>query len=149
MAGNNISNEDIEEIMFDSFFILWKNRNIFDKNKDLKPYLVGIVRNLVKLKYRKLCFYSDFGDYENKIIDFRAIDLLYEEREKIAIIEKTLNKMKEQDIIIFNLYYYSSMKISNIAKQLNVSEFNIKSRLYRIRKKLKKELEKGGDSYEE
>ena len=149
MAGNNISNEDIEEIMFDSFFILWKNRNIFDKNKDLKPYLVGIVRNSVKLKYRKLCFYSDFGDYENKIIDFRAIDLVYEEREKISIIEKTLNKMKEQDIIIFNLYYYSSMKISNIAKQLNVSEFNIKSRLYRIRKKLKKELEKGGDSYEE
>ena len=41
------------------------------------------------------------------------------------------------------------MKITEISKKLNISEFNVKSRLYRIRKKLKKELEKGGYSYGE
>ena len=54
--------------------------------------------------------------------------------------------MKENDIFIFNLYYYSAMKISEIANILNISEFNVKSRLYRIRKKVKKELQKGGYS---
>lgn len=149
MPGNNLSNEDIEEIMSDSFFILWKNRNVFDRNKNLSPYLAGIVRNLVRLKYRKLNFHYDIQDYENNIIDFRPMDLVYEEREKIEIIENALSKMKEKDVRIFHLYYYSAMKISDIAKKFEVSEFNIKSRLYRIRKKLKKELEKGGYSYEE
>ena len=40
------------------------------------------------------------------------------------------------------------MKIKNIADKLKVTEFNVKSRLYRIRKKIKKELEKGGYSHE-
>ena len=56
--------------------------------------------------------------------------------------------MKDEDITVFNLYYYSSMKLKQIAEKMNVSEFNIKSRLYRVRKKLKKELEKGGYSNE-
>ena len=149
MVGNNLSNEDIEEIMSDSFFILWKNRNNFDQTKKLEPYLAGIIRNLVKLKYRKIKFNNNIEDYSDKIIDFRAIDLIYEEREKVNIIEKALNKMKKQDIEIFNMYYYSAMKISEIAKLFDTTEFNIKSRLYRIRKILKKELEKGGYSYGE
>ena len=149
MVGNNLSNEDIEEILSDSFFILWKNRNNFDQNKKLEPYLAGIIRNLVKLKYRKTNFNNNIEDYSDKIIDFRAIDLIYEEREKVKIIEKTLNKMKKQDVEIFNMYYYSAMKISEIAKVFDTTDFNIKSRLYRIRIKLKKELEKGGYSYGE
>ena len=60
--------------------------------------------------------------------------------------EKTVKTMKDDDIFIFNCYYYSSMKINEIANVLNVSEFNVKSRLYRIRKKIKKELAKGGYS---
>ena len=77
----------------------------------------------------------------------KNIDLLCEQRDKIEIIENALLKIKEQDRVIFNLYYYSSMKITEISKKLNISDFNVKSRLHRIRKRLKKELEKGGYSY--
>ena len=45
--------------------------------------------------------------------------------------------------------YYNSKKIKEIAKQLEISDFIVKSRLYRIRKKLKKELERQGYSYGE
>ena len=122
MVGNSLSNEDIEEIISDSFFILWKNRNKLDQSKKIEPYLAGIIRNLVKLKYRKMKFNNNIEDYSDKIIDFRAIDLIYEEREKVNIIEKALNKMKKQDIEIFNMYYYSAMKISEIAKVFNITE---------------------------
>ena len=74
--------------------------------------------------------------------------MICEQREKIAIIDKTVKKMKENDIEIFELYYYSSMKISEISNILNISEFSIKSKLFRIRKKIKKELLKGGYSDE-
>ena len=62
------------------------------------------------------------------------------------MLEKTVKQLKEDDILIFNLYYYSSMKISEISNVLNISDFNVKMRLHRIRKKIKKEFSKGGYS---
>lgn len=82
--------------------------------------------------------------YEDLLPKDEPIDLICEEREKISVIEKTIKDMKKIDIEIFKLYYYSSKKINEIAEILNVSEFNVKSRLYRIRKKIKYTLLKGG-----
>lgn len=46
------SNEDIEEIVADTFFIIWKNKENLDENKKLSSYIAGIVRNLVKEKWK-------------------------------------------------------------------------------------------------
>ncbi len=148
MQLNLFSDEDIEEIVSDTFFILWKNTLKLDKQKNISSYLAGIARNLVKEKARKLDKNVDISEYENILQDSKDIDLLYEERERNIIIENTLSKMEKDDEEIFKLYYYSSTKISDIAKILNCTEFRIKSRLFRIRKKIKKNLEKGGYSYE-
>ena len=55
--------------------------------------------------------------------------------------------MKEEDKNIFTYYYYKSKKIKEISIMMGISEIKVKSRLSRIRKKLKKELEKRGYSY--
>ena len=141
-----LSDEDTEEIISDTFFILWKNKEKLNEDKLLSSYIAGIVRNLVREKTRVININADISDYENIIQNCAPIDMICEEREKISIIEKTVKTMKENDIFIFNLYYYSAMKISEIANILNISEYNVKSRLYRIRKKVKKELQKGGYS---
>lgn len=143
-----LSGEDIEEIVSDTFFILWKNKEKLDQEKQLSSYIAGITRNLVKEKARVININVDISNYENVLQDCKKIDMICEQRDKISIIEKTVKLMKKDDIFIFNCYYYSSMKINEIASILNVSEFNVKSRLYRIRKKIKKELVKGGYSDE-
>lgn len=148
MAKENLPEEDIEEIVTDTFLIVWKNNEKLDDEKLMSSYIAGIVRNLVKEKLRVINITSDISDYENILPDSKKIDMICEEREKIAIIEKTLSKMKKDDIQIFNLFYYSNMKIYEIAEKMNLAEFNIKSRLFRIRKKIKKELIKGGYSSE-
>jgi len=149
LAIQYLTDEDIEEIVSDTFFVLWKNRDKLDEEKLLSSYIAGIVKNLVKEKTRVININVDISDYENIIQDYKKIDMLCEQREKISMVESTLKQMKEEDISIFNLYYYSSMKINEISKILNLSEFNVKSRLYRIRKKIKKELIKGGYSDEQ
>lgn len=149
MAIQYLSKEDVEEIISDTFVVLWKNRNKLDKNKDLSPYIAGITKNLVREKSRVIKIHNDIADYENIIQDFFKIDMLCEQREKIAIIDKTVKNMKKIDIDIFELYYYSSLNYSDISNTLNISEFSIKSKLFRIRKKIKKELLKGGYSDEE
>ena len=51
MVGNNLSYEDKEEILTDTFFVLWKNRN--NKINYLDSYIAGIAKNLVKEKFKK------------------------------------------------------------------------------------------------
>lgn len=143
-----LSNEDKEEIVADTFFILWKNREKLDDNKILSSYIAGIVRNLIKEKSRVIDIHYHIQDHENSISDKKDIDMLYEQRETTRLIKEIVQQMKEEDIIIFKLYYYASKKIKEIAQMLNISEFNVKTRLYRIRKRIKQNLEKGGYSDE-
>lgn len=147
MSANIFNQEDIEEIISDTFFILWKNQNKIDKEKSLSSYIAGIARNLVKERLRKTNN-NIINDLKCDFFDIQMIDLEYENREKIEIIKNTMEKMKEQDKDIFNLYYYGNRKINEISKILKITEFNVKSRLHRIRKKLKNELLKGGYSDE-
>ena len=146
MASEYLSKEDVEEIVSDTFFILWKNTDKLEDDRILSSYIAGITRNLVKEKSRVININFDISDYENIIQDNIKVDMICEQREKINILEKTVNQLKEDDVLIFNLYYYSSMKITEIAKALNITDFNVKMRLHRIRKKIKKEFSKGGYS---
>ena len=70
---------------------------------------------------------------------------MYEnDRELILDVEQKIKGLKDIDIEIVNLFYYASMSIKDIARKLNISELNVKTRLHRIRKKIKKELNNGG-----
>lgn len=138
MVGANLSYEDKEEILSDTFFILWKNR--YNYILSLDSYIAGIARNLVKEKLRKSKITYDISDYENSI-EYSNIDMYSDERDEI---QRALSKLKNIEQKIFNMFYYSSKSIKDIAKELNISEFNVTTRLYRIRKKLKKELKIGG-----
>lgn len=148
MSYGNLSSEDIEEIISDVFFIFWKNKEKFDTSKKLNLYLAGIAKNLIKSKYRKIHISSNIEDYESLLIDNYDISYNYEQIEKTRIIEDSLNCMSKEDKDIFVLYYYFSKSIKEISNELNCSEFKIKSKLFRIRKKIRTNLERGGYRYE-
>ena len=148
MSYGNLSSEDIEEIISDVFFIFWKNKEKFDTSKKLNLYLAGIAKNLIKSKYRKIHINSNIEDYESILIDNYDISYNYEQIEKARIIEDSLNCMSKEDKDMFVLYYYFSKSIKEIANELNCSEFKIKSKLFRIRKKIRTNLERGGYRYE-
>lgn len=143
-SKNYFSEEDIEEIVSDTFFILWKNTKKLEVDRVLKFYLSGITKNLIKEKNRMTKNILDIDDFIEKISVKDDIDFLYESREKIDYIDKILKKMKSSDIEIFEYFYYYDRSIKDISVIMKLSEFSIKSKLYRIRKKIKKELEKGG-----
>ena len=145
-SNGNLLEEDIEEIVADTFFILWRNRENINTNGDVRFYLAGISKNLVRQKFRKLKIDYNIDDYEGFLIDNMED---YEKREKEIIINRQLNKISEIDRKIFIMFYYNSNKIKEIAEQLDISEISVKTKLFRIRKKIKKELERQGYSYGE
>ena len=97
---------------------------------------------MIKEKYRKLKIVYDISDFENDALN--SVNMYENDRELIWDIEQKIKGLKDIDLKIVNLFYYSSVSIKDIAKKLNISELNVKTRLHRIRKKIKKELNNGG-----
>jgi len=139
--------EDIEEMISDTYFILWKNQYKLDLDKKVSPYLLGIVKNLIRKKYH--IFYNNnenIEDYEENLIINEKIDTVVENKEINNMIIQLLSKMKDKEKKIFYEFYFYSRKIKEIAIECNLSESTVKSKLYRTRNKIRKELLKGGHS---
>ena len=139
MVSNNLTEEDKEEIIVDTFFILWKKYKSNYCINSLSSYIAGITRNLIKEKLKSLKYTIDIEQCDNLTEDSN-IDNLLQEREEINELYKKINNLKEIDIKIVNMFYYYSKSIKDIAKELQVSEVNVKTRLHRIRKKIKREM---------
>ena len=145
-AGNFIK-EDIEEIISDTYLILWNNQYKLDLDKKLSSYLVGIVKNLIKQKYKIFNnSYDNIESYEDILITNEGLDVVIENNEINRKIIELLNEIKEDDKEIFYEYYFYSRKIKEIAIENNISESKVKIILHRTRNKLRKELLKGGYS---
>lgn len=148
MPNTALSSEDIEEVISDVFFILWKNKDKLKKNDKLNFYLVGIAKNLLKEKYRKRKDNLDINDYENYLSSNKTLDEIYEEDSYMRAIQERLNLLNDNDRKIFRMFYYGNKKTKEIAKELKMNEITVRSRLHRIKKQIKKDLNLGGYSYE-
>ena len=72
------------------------------------------------------------------------LEEILEEREKNKILYSIVEKLSKEDKNIFLLFYYYGKKSKEIAKITGISDFTIRNRLHRIRKKMSKKLEEKG-----
>lgn len=119
--------EDQEDLIQETFFHFYKNIEKFDPKKPIKPYLLAIANNQLKMWWRKRK--ANVSLSEN-IIDERNI--LKEDK---FYIETTLNP-KEKKIINFLRKGYRYREIGKMLK-LNVN--TIKTIIRRLRIKLSNE----------
>lgn len=113
IAKNNskgfLSNEDIEEIVSDTFLTIWHNKNKIEKNKMLKNYISAVTKNLVLKKFREKQSSNlniSLND-ENLSSEYNDIEYVYEN----SLIEKTINE--ELKILQnWNIKYLLSIIIS-------------------------------------
>ncbi|MBQ2871187.1 sigma-70 family RNA polymerase sigma factor [bacterium] len=98
------SSEDIEELISDVFVALWHNYRKLEPDMKIKPYLIGITKNLIKKKYRELsndvfvCDISDFCNSEESLIN--VFDIAEEknvtEKEVMEAVEKWLENYSKK-----------------------------------------------------
>lgn len=144
-SKGNFSYEDKEEIISDVFLSVWHNKKKIDNTRPLKNYIAGITKNLIRVKFKKMNKLGNEISLEDEDpIDLKNIDIVYEQDEINQVIAEELNNMKREEYQIFCKYYYLSKSISEIAKEMKLSENNVKVKLHRIRKKLKTRLLKRG-----
>ena len=147
MTKEILSEEDVEEIISDVFFVLWKNKDKIKLDAPIRPYIGGVTRNIIKNRLRSLKIVDSLDDeVGNNLKSDLDITSLVENKEVNEIIFSVLDK-NEVDKKIFTLYYYYGKKLREISEILHITEFNVTTRLHRIRKRLKDVLEKRGYIY--
>ena len=77
---------------------------------------------------------EDITEKEVETIDNALHYLLDKERK--AIIQESILALPEQEAAIITLYYFEDQSVKEIAEITDLSEDNIKIKLYRSRKKL-------------
>ncbi|WP_372793507.1 RNA polymerase sigma factor [Lutibacter sp.] len=132
--------EEAEEVSQDSFVKAFKNLDKFKGESKFSTwiYKIAYYASLDVLKKNKRFVNSenidDFneGDLENMQ---DALEYLHENERK-KVINDALLRLNEDERIILTLYYFEELPVKEISKVVNLSEDNIKTKLFRSRKKL-------------
>ena len=135
ISKGSLSKEDIEEVIEDTFFTLWKNSDKIIDEK-LKGYICTIAKTktLDKLSTIKGTVLN-IDDYEIED-DFSIADRT--ESKDIALeLKEIISTIAEPDKEILMRYYYYYQSTSKIAAIMAINVETVKYKLRRSREKLK------------
>ena len=136
ILGHALPQEDIEEVVSDSFVALWYNRQSVLPGK-LKPWLAAVCRNRAKdaLRARKLAEPLDDdlievaaeGDMEQSVLRAELTELARE----------AVDSLGEPDGEIFRRHYFLYQKTGEIADALGMNAATVRTKLARGRERLR------------
>lgn len=139
-------NEDIEEVIADTFISVWKNIDKLDAARgSLKGLLIITARrNAInrwhKLKNDRLVTTEELDLFakQGDVLD----DLLREEDNEL--LQELVNALSEPDREIFVRRHYLLEPVREISITVGLSEKQISNRLYQCRLRLKNDLQERG-----
>ena len=148
ILGNN---QDCEECLNDTYLNVWNSIPPIRPNC-LTAFLGKITRNLaLNIYYMKKREKRGAGSIELALHELEECIAVENGIEKIVensaitdVINKFLDNIQLKDRCIFVRRYYFIDSVTDIAEMYDISETNVQTRLYRMRKKLKQYLEREG-----
>lgn len=141
---------DAEECVNDALLAVW-NTVPPQRPEPLLAYVCRIVRNLAIKRYhadraqkRNSSYDAALEEIQECIPAKSTVEDEYAVKETAAAINRFLEKLDQKNRKMFLRRYYFADPLADIAKRFQISERNVSLRLVRVRKKLKKYLEKEG-----
>ena len=137
------NHEQSEEVIQDTFYNIWKNRNTLNITTSLKAYLYTAVRNNCLQELRKRSLDIKYENYYKSHYVNESINPADElnAKELSGVINTTLNSMPERCREIFKMSRYEGLKYHEIADKLSISiktvEANMGKALKQFRVSLK------------
>lgn len=139
------SEEDAEEVTQDVFMKAYMNLSSFNGISSFSTWLYRIAYNtaISYTRKRKNEEYVVDDKVWNTISDTEVDDALSDESEaQIELLMNALQKLSPEDRALITLYYEEEKSVKEISSIFNLSESNVKVRLFRLRKKLYIEAKK-------
>lgn len=151
VSQNILNNKrDVEECVNDAYLGAWNTIPPQTPNP-LVTYICRIVRNVSIKKYhsntavRRNSYYDlVLDELEECIASPTTVESEYTSRQLAQSIDQFLDTLEQENRVIFVRRYWFSDSVSDISKQLGVSCNVVSVKLSRMRKKLRKYLEKEG-----
>lgn len=138
------SREDAEEVAQDSFMKAYQKLDGFKGESKFSTWLYTIVYRsaLSKVRKKKL----ETTDIDSFVLDNHSDDHDFPQIEAIKngeqqkYVKKAVENLGETDALLITLFYLHDNSIEEIQEITDMSQSNVKVRLFRARKKLYKEL---------
>lgn len=131
--------EQSREVLQETFINLWVNREKFDANKPLEPYLFTICKRLVLDSFRKASSTSALR--ERLVLKMSEINTETEDKiiltDLMKYAEKAIAELPKQQQIVFRLSRYEGLSHEEIADRLDLSKNTVKNHLVVALKTLK------------
>lgn len=132
--------EDAEDTSQDIFIKVYNSLNIFGSSAKFSTWLYKISFNMTisKARKRKISI-SPIELNEDISPDYSETNLGLDNlirQERKQILEQALLELNELEYLLIILYYYEEKTIEEISEISNLSKSNIKTILFRTRKKL-------------
>ena len=142
--------QDAEEAANDTYLTVW-NRIPPTRPKYLGAYSCRIARNLSLKRFyantaEKRNSYYDVAldELEETIPALSTVESTYDAKELTGYLNRFLKNLSKEDRYLFMRRYWYGDKVSDIAKNLNVTPHRVSVRLFRLRQKLLILLKKEG-----
>lgn len=129
--------EDAEDLLQDTMFKAIKNKDKFINNDNLKGWLFTMMHNIFvnNVRAKRLKFEDvDLNNYRYEISPTTADGACY-----LSEITSLINSLSEAEKQTFSMFV-SGYQYGEIAQHFNAPLGTIKSRIFNVRRKLKKEL---------
>lgn len=143
---SKVSNlEDVNDILQESMLAIWQGLNGFKENSSFKTWTIGITRRKIADFYRK---YYNQNHFETA--DFEEIENQSATKDEISnVINKTdidnsISKLAEKDKELLFLIFNAGLTYAEIEGITGIAKGTIKSRVYKLKKKLRPLLSEGG-----
>jgi RNA polymerase sigma-70 factor (ECF subfamily) len=143
------SEEAAEDLCQEAFFRLYEKNIVFPSTDEAKYWLIRVVKNAAlnyaKRKERERKAYQRAFREDVRREETGESELIKQEDK--AEIQKALEKLPENLRIVLVLKEYTEMNYKEIGRVLNISEGNVKVRVFRARERLAvlmREISEGG-----
>lgn len=137
---------DVNDIIQDTYIeFLKKNKKKELIIDNIENYLCVIAKNIIKRYYCNKKKIREISDYDSSKIDIKDDFDLEDKFITKENIKEIWEYIVKKDIVIakiFYLYFVNGLKITEISNELNLSESNVKHKLYRTINELRNNLGK-------
>lgn len=145
-----MNDEEAKDMAHDVFVKVHKNIHTLNDSRAFHSWIYKVAYNTSVNYVKREKQLVDFGEGRtaDDFMDQKLKEPLdeIEDRRILEIVEKSLNTMDESFKTVGLLRYFEGLKVDEISEILSVPRGTVKSRLNRIRKRLKRDLKQNGIS---
>jgi RNA polymerase sigma-70 factor (ECF subfamily) len=141
--GKIAAEQDKEELVSDTFVVLWKNAAKLKPDSCLKSWLAVVARHAAINKARSIHPEEELQE-DFMVTDDDAVSIPMERTEQVRIVREAVDGLGEEDRMLFLRHYFWHHSIPDIAACTGMNPSTIKSRLFRGRQALKTVLTQKG-----